>query len=122
VDPSVGSLEEFVGSLFEAKLGGINASYMERRRLSTHLIELRLGDRRLKLLPAGHRLLMWDGLEAHVLWNDQGKKWEMVGLTKICEHRKVEVKRANGDTTITIQPKNDKEFWMGMLSIVLEMG
>ncbi len=112
-DPSVRSLEEFVDSLFKAKSENINASYMERRRLSTHLFELRLGDRRLRLLPAGHRLLRWDGVEVNVLWNDQGKRWEVVGLTKICEHRKVEIKRTGDDTTITIQPINDKEFWMG---------
>ena len=111
-DPSVRSLEEFVDSLFEAKSENLKglANYWQK---DTHWVDLRFGDLRFKFLPMGHRLLTWDGLEVHVLWNDQGKKWEMVGLTKICEHRKVEIKRTGDDTTITIQPKNDKEFWMG---------
>lgn len=112
VDPSIGSLEVFVDSLFEAKSEHIRV-LVTHRSLNTHWFDLRLGDRRLKLLPTSCRLLLGDGTETDVLWNDQGKKWVVTGLTKIREDRKVEIKRANGGTSITVRPKNENEFWMG---------
>ncbi len=111
-DPSVRSLEEFVDSLFEAKSENIKA-LVDHRRLSTHWFDLRLGERRLKLLPTGHRLLMGDGIEANVFWDNHGKKWKLVGLTETGGGRKTEIKRENGDMTITIRPIDDDSFWIG---------
>lgn len=111
-DPSIESLEGFVDSLFEAKSGYVRV-LMAHKPVNTHWFNLQLGDRRLKLLPASHRLHLGDGTETDVLWNDQGKRWVVTGLTKICEDRKVEIKRADGEMTITIRPKYENEFWMG---------
>lgn len=111
VDPSIGSLEVFVDSLFEAKSEHIRV-LVTHRSLNTHWFDLRLGDRRLKLLPTSCRLLLGDGTETDVLWNDQEKKWKVVGLTKILQDRKVKIKRANGDMTITVRPTDDDLFWI----------
>lgn len=111
VDPSIRSLEGFVNSLFEAKSEYFKA-FKNHGQLNTHWFDLRLGDRRLRLLPSGHRLLLGNGIEANVLWNDEEKKWDVVGLTKIFQDRKVKIKRVNDNMTITVRPADDDLFWI----------
>lgn len=121
VDPSVRSLEEFVSLLFEKETRHIN-EYVDLSKLSSHWVDLRLGDWRLKLFPSGHRVGLWNGLESEILWDNHRKEWKLVGLTKSWGDEKIEIMRTDDGISIKIQPKDDDRFWMGDVVNCFESG
>ena len=75
-------------------------------------MDIRLGDRRLKLISANRTITALSGLRMGIHWDNDRQQWQIVSLVRDWGDQVIEVARENGAVGIMVRPKDERQFTM----------
>jgi len=112
-DKSVFALEDSFDEIWLQAQQAIEAMKV-LPNLKTHRLDLRLGDKRVKLFPDKHPIPLPDGTVAGVKWEEGLGWWNLVELNKIRgDERFVIQAQGYGALSVVIKPiDTDRQYWL----------